>query len=296
VDFLLLICTPKNRIVTSIITTIYKLIKYAGYRKQIDMNYYIPKDVAVEFCNSGIRKANTPLIKFMILAFLGGTFIAFGGLLTVMVAGGMPGVAAMNPGVVKFVAGALFPVGLIMVTVAGADLFTSDCTAMVLPVCQKQISVAALLKIWLFSYIFNFIGTQFVAYFMATETGLITADPFKTYLHNLAYAKTDLSFYKVFVKGIGANWLVCLGTWMGYAAKDISGKAIGIWIPVMLFVTLGYEHSIANMFFIPAAIYSGADISWSLFFVNNLVPATLGNIVGGTGFVGLAYWYIYMKK
>jgi len=260
------------------------------------MNYYIPKEIAIEFSKSGIRKANTPLLRFIMLALLGGAFISFGGLLTVMVAGGMPGVIAVNPGIVKFVAGALFPVGLIMVTVAGADLFTSDCTAMILPACQKEIKVTALLKVWLISYFFNFIGAQFIAFFMATETGLITAEPYKAYLHNLAYAKTDLSFYKVFLKGIGANWLVCLGMWMGYAAKDITGKVFGIWIPVMLFVTLGYEHSIANMFFIPASIYSGAGISWEVFIVNNLIPATLGNIVGGAGFVGLAYWYIYMKK
>lgn len=260
------------------------------------MNYYTPKEIAIEFGKSGVYKANTSLSKLIMLAILGGTFISFGGLLTVMVAGGMPDVMSSNPGLVKFMAGALFPVGLIMVSVAGADLFTSDCTAMVLPACQKEIKLKALLKVWVLSYLFNFIGAQFIAYFMATETGLITADPYKTYLHNLAYAKTDLSFYKVFVKGIGANWLVCLGMWMGYAGKDIIGKAIGIWIPVMLFVTLGYEHSVANMFFIPAAIYSGAEISWGMFIVNNLIPATLGNIVGGAGFVGLAYWYIYMKK
>ncbi|NDW19477.1 formate/nitrite transporter family protein [Dysgonomonas sp. 216] len=260
------------------------------------MGYNSPKEVAFEFCKSGISKANTPLLKFILLAFLGGTFIAFGGLLTVMVAGGMPGVMETNPGLVKFVAGALFPVGLVMVTVAGADLFTSDCTGLVLPTLQKDIKVSALLKVWLFSYVFNFVGAQFVAYFMATETGLVTSAPYSDYLHNMAYGKTGLSFYKVFIKAIGANWLVCLGTWMGYAGKDVAGKALGIWIPVMLFVTLGYEHSIANMFFIPAAIYSGADITWGTFVVNNLVPATLGNIVGGSGFVGMAYWYIYMKK
>ena len=100
----------------------------------------------------------------------------------------------------------------------------------------------------------------------------------------------------VFIKGIGANWLVCLGMWMGYAAKDIIGKCIGIWIPVMLFVTLGYEHSIANMFFIPAAIYSGADILWSDFILQNLIPATLGNLIGGAVLVGCVYWYLYTRE
>ena len=97
-------------------------------------------------------------------------------------------------------------------------------------------------------------------------------------------------------KGIGANWLVCLGMYMGYAGKDIIGKCIGIWIPVMLFVTLGYEHSIANMFFMPAAIYVGADITWSSFIVDNLVPATIGNLIGGSVLVGMVYWYLFLKK
>ena len=260
------------------------------------MSYNTPKEIAAIFASSGVIKHKTPFLKFAILAFLGGTFIAFGGLLSVMVAGGMPGVAATNPGLVKFVAGALFPVGLIMVSVAGADLFTSDCTGMVLPYLQKQINMKAVLKILVLSYIFNFIGTQFIAYFMSYQTGLLDYDPWQSYLHHYSEAKVNQDFYKVLLKGIGANWLVCLGTWMGYAGKDVTSKAVGIWIPVMLFVTLGYEHSIANMFFIPAAIYSGADILWCDFIVQNLIPATIGNIIGGMGFVGCAYWYVYMKE
>lgn len=260
------------------------------------MGYYSPKEIAGNFSGSGIYKANLPFSKFMLLALLGGAFIAFGGLLTVMVAGGMPQVAATNPGLVKFVAGALFPVGLIMVSVAGADLFTSDCAVMVQPCMQKQISCTQVLKVWLLSYVFNFFGAQFVAFFLADAVGLISTSPYKDYLHTLAESKTHYPFETVFLKGIGANWLVCLGTWMGFAAKDITGKAVGIWIPVMTFVAIGFEHSIANMFFIPAAIYSGADITWGMFIVNNLIPATLGNIVGGAVFVGCFYWYVYLRK
>lgn len=259
------------------------------------MSYNSPKEIALEFAASGISKTKTPFTKFAILAFLGGTFIAFGGLLSVIVAGGMPGIGAENPGIVKFMAGALFPIGLIMVSVAGADLFTSDCTGVVLPCLQKQINIKAVLKVLVLSYVFNFVGTQFVAYFMSYQTGLLAYDPWQSYLHHYSEAKVNQDFFKVLLKGIGANWLVCLGTWMGYAGKDIMSKSIGIWIPVMLFVTLGYEHSIANMYFIPAAIYSGADILWIDFIVKNLIPATIGNIIGGAGFVGCAYWYVYMK-
>ena len=259
------------------------------------MNYYSPKEIAVEFAASGIYKSSLPVSKFTVIAILGGAFIAFGGLLTVMVAGGMPGVGAENPGLIKFIAGALFPIGLIMVSVTGADLFTSDCTAFTLPLMQKKLRAGVFLKYLLLSYLFNFVGAQIIAYLLSSGVGMFANDPWQGYLHGLASAKVDQDFLKVFIKGVGANWLVCLGMWMGFAAKDIIGKCIGIWIPVMLFVTLGYEHSIANMFFIPAAIYSGAPILWSDFIVQNLIPATLGNFVGGAGMVACVYWYLYLK-
>lgn len=260
------------------------------------MNYYKPKEITQEFAASGIYKSNLPVIKFVTLAILGGVFIAFGGLLSVMVAGGIPGIGEANPGIVKFVAGALFPVGLIMVSITGADLFTSDCAAFTYPLLQRKIKIAPYFRLLLFSYLFNFIGAQLVAFLLSSEVGLLSKEPWQSYLHNYSEAKVNQDFLKVFIKGIGANWLVCLGMFMGYAAKDIIGKCVAIWIPVMLFVTLGYEHSIANMFFIPAAIYSGSDILWSNFILQNLIPATIGNFIGGSVFVGCIYWYIYLKE
>lgn len=255
-----------------------------------------PQQISGEFGTAGQRKGEYNFTRFALLAILGGAFIAFGGLLTVMVAGGMPEISAANPGWVRFISGALFPIGLVMVTLAGADLFTSDCAMMPMAVMQRKSTLWVLLRVWLWSYLFNFLGAQLVAWFLSSDVGLFSADPWRSYLHHVAKAKVSMSFYTVFMKGIGANWLVCLGAWMAVAAKDVMGKVIGIWIPVMLFVTLGYEHSIANMFFVPAAIYSGSEVLWSEFIVRNLIPATLGNIVGGAVFVGLIYGYIYTQK
>ena len=108
--------------------------------------------------------------------------------------------------------------------------------------------------------------------------------------------KTSNSFFVTLLKGIGANWLVCLAMWLGMSAKTTTGKILGIWWPVMTFVTIGYEHSIANMFFIPAAMMEGAQISISELFFKNLIPSTIGNIIGGAFFVGTLYWYVYDKK
>lgn len=260
------------------------------------MSYYQPAEIAQIFADSSKAKSDMPFLKFMLFAILGGAFIALGGLLTLVVAGGMPFTGETNPGLVKFIAGALFPVGLIMVCVAGADLFTSDCAGMTLSTMQKKTTILNLLKVWVLAYSFNFIGTQLVAYFLTHKTGIIASMPYSNYLHTLAYSKLKYGWDVVIIKAIGANALVCLGTWMGYAGKDIMSKALGIWVPVMLFVTLGYEHSIANMFFIPTAIYSGADITWGQFICNNLIPATIGNIIGGAVFIGMVYGYIYNKK
>jgi len=259
-------------------------------------NYNKPKEITQEFAASAIYKSNLPLSRFLVISILGGAFIAFGGLLSVIVAGGMPGIGAANPGLIKFVAGALFPIGLIIVSVTGADLFTSDCAAFTYPLLQKKIKVNVFCKYLILSYLFNFIGAQIVAFLLSYEVGLLDKEPWQAYLHHYSEAKVNQDFLTVLIKGIGANWLVCLGMFMGYAAKDIMGKCIGIWIPVMLFVTLGYEHSIANMFFIPAAIYSGADILWGSFILQNLIPATIGNLIGGAGFVGCIYWYLYLKE
>ena len=253
-------------------------------------------EAADAFRRAAIEKEKRPFTQFALMAILGGAFIAFGGLLTVMVAGGMPGVAAANPGLVKFVAGALFPIGLIMVAVTGADLFTSDCAGFAFPLLRKELSLRRVAALLLVSYLFNFVGAQLVAWLLSAHVGMLEGEPWRSYLHGLSGGKVEQAFWPVFVKGIGANWLVCLGMLMGYAAKDIAGKSIAIWIPIMLFVTLGYEHSLANMFFIPAAIYTGAEITWSAFILQNLIPATLGNIVGGMGLVGMVYGWLYLVE
>lgn len=260
------------------------------------MNYLTPMEAADAFRRAAIEKEKRPFPQFALMAILGGAFIAFGGLLSVMVAGGMPGVAAANPGLVKFVAGALFPIGLIMVAVTGADLFTSDCAGFTFPLLRKELTLRRVAALLLVSYLFNFVGAQLVAWLLSTHVGMLEGEPWRSYLHELAGGKVEQAFWPVFVKGIGANWLVCLGMLMGYAAKDIAGKSIAIWIPIMLFVTLGYEHSIANMFFIPAAIYTGAEITWNAFILQNLIPATLGNIVGGMGLVGMVYGWLYLVE
>lgn len=246
--------------------------------------------------NVATKKGSYSTNKTLILAFLAGAYIAFGGLLAIIIGGGIPGIAAENPGISKFLFGAAFPLGLILVVLVGAELFTGNTAYFIPNVLNKTQKLSAMLRNWLLVYVGNFIGAVFVAYFIVYLTHIVHKTPFIDSVHTLAISKTSHTFLVTFLKGIGANWLVCLALWQGMAAKDVSGKIIAIWWPVMAFVTFGFEHSIANMFFIPLAIFEGADITWASFIIDNLIPATLGNIVGGSFFVGTLYWKLYNKK
>lgn len=260
------------------------------------MSYFTPPEIAVQFCKSAQLKNALSNRKMLVYSILGGAFIALGGLLSLIVVGGMPSITATNPGISKLLFGALFPLGLILVVIGGAELFTSDCAIIPFAVLNKQLKPKSILRIWTISYLGNFLGALLVAYFFVYQTQILAKNPWHDATINIALHKTENSFWITFLKGIVANWLVCMAVWLSYAAKDILGKVISIWFPVMCFVVLGMEHSIANMFFIPTAMLLNAPINMYQFLVVNLLPATLGNIVGGVCMVALPYWYMFHKQ
>ena len=255
-----------------------------------------PKEV-IEIVNKlAQNKGSYKTSKTLMLAFLAGAYIAFGGLLAIIVGGGSPGIAAENPGLAKFMFGAAFPLGLILVVIVGAELFTGNNAYFIPNVLTKKQRFNTVLKNWGLVYAGNFVGAVFVAYVITHLTHIVSDSPYVDAVHKIAIGKTSHTFLVTFLKGIGANWLVCLAVWQGMAAKDTTGKIFAIWLPVMAFVAMGFEHSIANMYFIPLAIFEGADITWTTFIVKNLIPATLGNIVGGAIFVGMFYGYLYGQE
>ena len=216
-----------------------------------------------------------------------------GGLLAIIIGSGFPEWTASNPGLQKLLMGTVFPVGLILVVFAGAELFTSNNATFIPGVLNKRYSWGKVMKNWSLVWLSNFAGALFFAYVIVYLTKIIATDPWLSGIIHIAEAKTSYLWHIVFLKGIAANWLVCLAIWSGLASRTPTGKIFGIWFPIMCFVAIGFEHSIANMFFIPSGIFQGADISWFTFIWDNLIPATLGNIVGGALFVGAAHWYVY---
>lgn len=207
---------------------------------------------------------------------------------------GFPEITAANPAMQKLLSGAAFPIGLILVVVLGAELFTGN-NAMLMPSwLMKRCSAWDIIVNWTLVYLGNFVGALLFVYMLVYLTGLLSPEPYHSSIIAVAQAKVSLPWLTAFLRGIGANWCVCLAIWLALSAKSSGAKMFGCWLPVMAFVVLGYEHSIANMFFIPAAMLEGAGITVSQMIVDNLIPVTLGNIIGGALFVGCVHAYLHL--
>ena len=242
---------------------------------------------------AGVKKAGMPASKIFGLGILSGAHIGFGAFLMLSVGGACPGLAASNPGLQKIVMGAFgLPFGLFMTLMSGAELFTGNTALVTMAKLEGKADNSQLAKSWFFSYLGNFVGSILLAY-MVFCAGLPA--PGGGAALGVAAAKTSLTFKTAFFRGILCNWLVCMAVYLASFAKDVVGKMTAIWFIISTFVALGLEHSVANMFIIPLGIFSGAAVSWKAFLVSNLLPVTLGNIVGGAVCVGAAFCWAYGK-
>lgn len=249
-----------------------------------------PPDAYAYVAKAGVKCAEMTPFKTFVMALYAGAYIAFGGFLGLTVVNGCPGIVAANPGLAKLLFALVFPVGLTMNTLHGTELFTGNTMKLPAAIYEGKANMAGLIKNWFWSYSGNFIGSLlFVAAVVAS--GVLTAGasyPIKT-----AMAKASLPWGQAFIRAVMANWLVCVAVWNAGAAQSLPGKVLGIWPPIAAFVAIGLEHSVANMFLIPLGIALGADISFSHFLTANLIPVTLGNIVGGLVFMGTASSIFY---
>lgn len=277
-------------------------------------NYLTPGEIAESTVQIGIKKAKSKGVHLLLLGFMAGAFIAF--------ASEGSNMAAYNLlakpetyGLGKCLAGAIFGTGLMMVVIAGAELFTGN-NLMLLAKLEGRIGWPQLLRNWVLVYAGNFLGSVFIAYLMnasglfASSGGLLGGMTIK-----IAAYKTGLEAGQAVALGILCNMLVCIAVWMSFGAKDLSGKVWACFFPIWLFITSGFEHSIANMYYIPAGIMAKANpslaaaataagvsagsmdaLNWSSFVYNNLLPVTIGNLIGGGIIVGGVYWFCYLRK
>ena len=234
--------------------------------------------------------------RLFVAAIAAGAFIAIGGILLLTVGFGFPEITAGNPAMCKLLSGIMFPIGLILVVVLGAELFTGN-NAMLIPAyMEKRYSFGAVLANWGLVYLGNFVGAVGFTYLLVYLAGLTSADPWHSAIIGIGIAKTSMPWGVVLLKGIGANWFVCLGVWLALSGHNLLEKSLGCWLPVMAFVVLGYAHCIANMFYLPLAMLEGAPIGIGESLWCNLIPATLGNIIGGAIFVGCLHWYLHRAR
>lgn len=239
----------------------------------------------------GAGKSKLNVWKTFVFGLLAGVYVALGALLALTVGGACPGILTTNPGLQKLVLGTFgLPFGLMMVINCGAELFTGNTAMLTAAVYEGKATWSQLTKNWIWSYLGNLIGSLGMLWILV-QAGTIGT----TAATGVAVAKTSLTFGQAFLRGILANWLVCLAIWMASAAATLPGKIVGVWLPISAFVAMGFEHSVANMFFIPFGIALGADITFAQFVTQNLIPVTLGNIVGGAFCVATVYSALFGK-
>jgi formate transporter len=279
--------------------------------KEVSFDALLPAEMAVKAAETGVKKTGLDILRMFLLAILAGAFIAMGAVFATTVSAGG---SNLPYGITRLLAGVTFSLGLILVVVSGSELFTGN-SLVIIAFANRRISLGALLRNWGIVYLGNFIGAVLTAYLMVLSSqytfgggsiGLVAL--------NTGEAKTSLGFIQAMVLGIFCNALVCMAVWMCYSARSTIDKILAIIPPISAFVAAGFEHSIANMYFIPVALFikqlgtpaffeaikkTPADfthLTWNNFFLVNLVPVTIGNIIGGVVMVGLMYWFIYLSK
>lgn len=262
-----------------------------------------PQEIAQSFVAIGVKKSNRPFARLFVLAFLAGMFIAFAG-----VGATIASVSIVEPSVAKLVGACIFPAGLAMVLIAGGELFTSNCL-ITISVLNKATKLKGMVYNLVVVYLGNMAGAILVAWMVNVgHTMSLFGNGYASAAIYIASAKCSLSFGDAFIRGVMCNFLVCLAVWMAFAAKDAAGKIRTLFFPTMLFVLCGFEHCIANMYYIPVGLFALqnatyaagaaaplAELTWSNFFIANLLPVTFGNLVSGV-LLGVAYWFVYLKK
>ncbi len=265
-----------------------------------------PAEIAKNYLTIGKSKVSLPIFRMFPLAVLAGVYIALAGVGATVAA-----VSVQSPSLAKLTGACIFPAGLTFVLLAGSELFTGNCL-LSLPLLNGDIRLRPMLKSWLVVYIGNLCGSLLIAWAVcAGHTFQLFDSALAVSAVRIAADKCRLTFGDAFLRGVLCNLLVCLAVWIAFAAKDAAGKIAGLFFPILLFVHCGYEHCVANMYYIPAGLFALADsgyaqavsaagvdtaaLSWSGFFLANLLPVTLGNIAGGAG-LGAVYWWIYLHK
>lgn len=256
-----------------------------------------PLEIARNFVEIGFHKVKLSAWKMIILGFFAGCFIGFAGIAATTAAATVD-----NASVGRLLSACVFPAGMAMVLVAGSELFTGN-NLIIISVLQKTVKVREMLKNWLFVFLGNFLGAAFVAVMVVYgHTPDLFNENLAVKMVAAANVRVTQDFAEAFIRGVLCNVLVCIAVWAAFAAKKVSGKLLMSFWPVMIFVLCGFEHSIADVYFCLSGILTAHEygiaadgLNMATFLLKNLLPVTLGNIVGGAGIVGFGYWLVYLQ-
>jgi formate/nitrite transporter len=274
---------------------------------EIHIDALLPAEMATRAAYIGVRKSEAPALMTFTLAVLAGAFIALGAVFATNTAAGT---SALPFGVAKLLTGLVFCLGLILVVVGGAELFTGN-NLIVMAWASGKVSSRALLRNWVIVYAGNFVGalaTALLVFWSRQYTfgaGAVGETALK-----IATSKSSLDFFQALALGVLCNALVCLAVWLTFSARSTIDKIAAIIFPITAFVAAGFEHSIANMYFIPFGLLIKAfdpafvvekgldltNLTWSNFLLNNLLPVTIGNIIGGAVLVAAIYWSVFLRN
>ncbi|KAF8161173.1 Formate/nitrite transporter [Crassisporium funariophilum] len=220
-----------------------------------------PDEVAHLMVEHGIKKHRDRYEIIFMKAFMAGAMLSFGGLLSEVLQGGAAGLTASNPGIVKILGGFVFPVGLVMIVLQGQELLTSNMMIFPMAIAKGAIPWWSLPVNWIIVFFGNLAGSLFFAAILVHYTGIVSVEPYVTFIKNFAIHKAgDPQWHQIFLRGIGCNWLVSIAVWQAAGAKDTISKVFAIWIPIWIFVACGYDHVVANMFSVPLGIMFGAKV------------------------------------
>jgi formate transporter len=259
-----------------------------------------PQEMAQVAADTGAKKVHRSWDRVLVSSFLAGAYISFGGLVAITVSSGLdPATWGTLP---TLFMGAAFTLGLVLVLIAGSDLATGNMMLVPLSAMRGKIGLGDVAKNLTLVLLGNLLGALFVAFFLAVQTKVIgdadsEGSALLTYerLVSIAEGKTGHTAWETFLRGVGCNWLVCLAVWMSLAATSVSGKILALFFPIMAFVAMGFDHVVANMFFLPAAVFAGVPgVGWGDTVVNWLL-AGAGNLIGAVIFVATSYWYLFLR-
>lgn len=250
-----------------------------------------PAEILNTTIHKGREKVDRTFLEKAVLGFIGGAMISLGYLLYIRV---VASIAESVPSIASLVGAAVFPIGLIVILMGGGELITSNMAAVSASLFARKVKFSELIGNWVVITIFNIIGAIFVAYVFGHLVGLTHVGVFKEEVVRVATAKVGATWLQALLSGIGCNWFVGLAMWMCFGARDAAGKLLAIWFPIMAFVAIGFQHSVANAFVIPAAIFEGGA-TW-IQFIQNFVFVYIGNIIGGVVFLAGFYTLSYKRE